>query len=138
MTGSYSHTVDAKGRVFVPAKFRDALTRQFRMTCGPEGCIRAYTAAEWQKVEDAFEHAAVGDNRAKRALYRNVSEIDMDAQGRILIPEKLRDKAGITDKVEIIGMGGWAELWDPARLEAYQGDMTDDELFESFKGLSLS
>ena len=127
LVGDYTHNVDAKGRVFVPAKFRLVPGQRFYMCRGVGGCIRAYSEEEFAKVVELLDSATVRDIKAKRRVLASTVDVDMDSQGRVLLPETLRQKVGITDKVRIIGMSTWMEFWQPELYDEVMGDDNADE-----------
>ena len=105
MTGIYQHTLDAKGRLFIPAKLREELGETFYVTISPEKCLSAYSQENWDDV-------------ARRvAAMTNVQQRKMDGQGRILLPQHLREFAGLTKSVTVVGSNNHAEFWDSARWD---------------------
>lgn len=144
MKGEYNHTLDAKGRVTVPSRFRDELGDVFVITRGFEGCIAAYPMARWNRIEENLMKLSL-TNAAGRKLTRlflgNAIECEVDKMGRILIPQPLRNAAGITRDVVLTGLGDHVEIWDiDAWNEQNSADslehMTEEEL-ASLEGLEL-
>ncbi len=130
--GLYTHAVDDKGRVSVPAKFRrmgDA-TDTFVATRGLGSCLFLYPHGEWEKVLErlARRKARVdGDQRRHYLqLMRHTAEVALDAHGRISLPAHLASIAGIDREVVFVGAGEVVELWDPDRYEAYLGEAGTD------------
>ncbi len=117
--GRYEHTIDAKGRTSLPARYRDALTamgeRRIVLTTALEPCLLAYTMPEWTAFEEKlaklpqFDHAV---QKLRRVCVSGAVECEIDDSGRILIPSTLRDHAGLTKDVVWAGIGKSAELWD--------------------------
>ena len=127
--GTALHNVDAKGRVFIPSKFRSEMGSSLIVCRSPDGCVRAYIPDEWKKVADAYSLTNVKMLRLRRRLFASAEQVDLDSQGRILLPEELRTSMGITDKVRIVGVDKWMEFWDPARYdEVMDADDGTDEL----------
>ena len=110
LKGEYSHNIDAKGRLIIPAKFRDDLGEHFVITKGMENCLYVYPEAEWNTT----------DKKARAFAYffqGSAADGDLDKQGRTLIPSVLRTFAHLDKEVVFIGMGKRAEIWDKARWD---------------------
>ena len=110
--GQYAHTVDTKGRTFVPAKYLDELGETFVVTRGTAKCLTVYPMSEWEKytakiAELPQAHAA----KIRRFVLSNASDVTLDAQGRIGIVAGLREYAGIEKNVMILGLGSYIEIW---------------------------
>ena len=122
--GEFNHSIDAKGRVIIPAKLRDELGASFVVTMGLDGCLYAYPMNEWEKFLEKLEH--LPGSRDARTLQRmfmaNAANVDMDKQGRALIPTGLREKAGLDKDIVFIGVLSKIEIWSKERL----GDTSDD------------
>ena len=116
MYGQYRHTLDAKGRLFVPSKLRDELGASFYIAKAPDGCLAVYPEQEWQRVLAHSNSLPFSQARAMRVFFANVYKCEPDKQGRFLIPAELRQYAGLQQEVTFIGQGGHAEIWDS---EAY-------------------
>ncbi len=120
--GEYAHTVDAKGRVIMPAKFREEVGSVFVVTRGLEGCLSVYTQEAWSRFAEAMKklQASKENVRAfKRFLFGSAAELEFDKQGRILIPSTLRDYAELVKDVIILGTGDKIEIWSKGAYEAY-------------------
>ena len=121
MVGKYKHTVDPKGRLFVPSKLRDELGASFYVTLGLDHCLSVYTEEGWQAIVDKYNALPISQARKMRFLFANAAKCEPDKQGRFLIPTPLRDYAGLKQEVTFIGQAGHAEIWDSEaydRLEA--------------------
>ncbi len=110
--GQYAHTVDTKGRTFVPAKYRDELGETFVVTRGTAKCLTVYPMSEWEKytakiAELPQAHAA----KIRRFVFSNATDVTLDAQGRIGLVAGLREYAGIEKNVVILGLGSYIEIW---------------------------
>ena len=126
-TGEYSHNVDTKGRIIMPAKFRkDELGEVFYVTKGIERCLFVYSREGWAKFEDILASLPSTTNRDARMMVRffsgNVAECEVDKLGRINIPLRLREHAGLVKDVKVVGVQGRVEIWDSAEYEAYCAD----------------
>lgn len=112
MYGKYSHTVDPKGRLFVPAKLREELGDAFYVTLGLDHCLSVYTEESWQAILDRYNALSLSQSRKIRALFANAAKCEPDKQGRFLLPVGLRQYASINQEVTFIGQGNHAEIWD--------------------------
>ena len=138
MIGQYQHNIDAKGRLFIPAKFREELGETFYVTIGLDGCLAVYSDAKWADLMEQFNALPNSKARKMRTLFANAAKCEPDAQGRILIPAKLREYAALEKDVIINGMGSCAELWSPDRwtpIEAFGLD--SDNLAEAMEELGF-
>ena len=126
--GTYNHSIDHKGRVNVPAKFRgkpDSPTTEYYVVArGFEGCLYLYTHEAWLKVEEKLQTLkTISDPKARyfvRTLFSNAADTKIDRQGRIAIPQHLLDYATITKDVVIRGVFDKIEIWDPQVLKEYE------------------
>ena len=120
--GQYEHSLDKKGRIIMPAKFRENLGDSFIMTFGLEKCLFVYPMEEWEKLSHNLQNLPMGkkDSRAfKRTLASRASINNFDQQGRVIISKYLRDYAEIEKKVVIIGVFERIEIWDFERWTVY-------------------
>ena len=136
LKGEYIHTIDAKGRVTIPAKFRDELGNRFVVTRGLEDCLSAYSFERWKRIEDKLSEISLTNKagmKLTRLIMGNAIECEVDKMGRILITQTLRDKAGLNKDVVLLGLGDRIELWDKAKWDEINSadafdNMTDEEL----------
>ena len=129
MTGEYMHTLDAKGRLAVPSRLRDELGGVFYVTLSMDRCLSAYSAESWQRFSDKVDAMPFVKQRKMRPLFAFAARCETDAQGRILLPQNLRDYAGLTKDVTIVGCNNHAELWDSARWnEIHNAEMTPENI----------
>ncbi|MBR1772999.1 MAG: division/cell wall cluster transcriptional repressor MraZ [Eubacterium sp.] len=131
MFGEFYHNVDAKGRLSVPAKFRDRLGSTVVVATGPDNCLRIYSVEDWDKFMEGLNEQVDTSSADGRNLFRffaaNASTCDLDSQGRVIISPKLRGYAGITKEVVVIGSGDKAEVWDKKRYEATFASVTEND-----------
>lgn len=117
--GEYDHTLDPKGRMIVPSKFREELGERFILTMGLDGCLFAYPTGEWEQFVDKLR--TLPGTKEGRQLQRHfmagAAEVEVDKQGRFLIPAKLREQAGLTKDVVFVGVVSKIELWSKERWE---------------------
>ena len=123
MKGTFKHNIDSKGRLIIPAKIRDSLGSSFVVTVGVDDCLSLYSIEEWENFTENLDRQS--NNKAnirmlKRYFRSNAADVEMDSQGRVVIPQDLRDSAGITKEVVIIGDGEKAEVWDRAKWDELQ------------------
>jgi MraZ protein len=117
MYGQYRHTLDAKCRVFIPAKFREELGERFYMAKSVDPCLTLYPEGEWQRILERFNSLSPADRRKMRYFFANVCQCEPDKQGRILLPEAFRAHAGVSQEVLFLGQAGYAEIWAADRYE---------------------
>lgn len=130
--GEYNHSIDAKGRLFVPAKFREELGDNFVVSAGLDGCL--YLSTQNYFEEFAQNLAALPFTREAREMQRhflmNASNGEIDKQGRILIPAKLKELANLTKDVVIVGVIKKIEIWDKETLEKGIRDKSMEDIAE--------
>lgn len=133
--GEYLHSMDQKGRLIIPAKFRDGLGVRFVATKGLDNCLFVYPLSEWQVIEARLKELPFtkADARAfVRFFFSGAAECELDGQGRILIPDTLRQYARIEKDVVVIGVSNRVEIWSRSEWESYQerADQSYEELAE--------
>lgn len=138
--GEYNHTIDAKGRLIVPAKFREQLGSEFVVTKGLDGCLFVYSNEEWKHIEDKFREIPLTTKDARkfsRFFFAGAAMCEVDKQGRILLPANLREYAGIDKEVVSVGVFSRVEIWSKERyLE--NNDFDDmDEIAEHMAELGI-
>ena len=112
MTGQYAHNIDAKGRLFIPARLREELGQTFHVTIGLDHCLSIYSDENWNVLVEKIHEMPYTKARGLRVLSANAVDCEPDAQGRILIPAKLREYAGLQKEVVVIGSFDRAEIWN--------------------------
>lgn len=127
MTGQYQHSIDTKGRLFIPAKLREELGDTFYVTMGVDGCLSVYSDESWSHFTEKFESLPYTKTRAMRPLFANAAKCEPDAQGRILIPAKLRDYANLKKDVVVIGVSNRAEIWNADAWTALEAEELNPE-----------
>jgi MraZ protein len=120
--GEYEHAIDAKGRMAVPAKFRTQMDRGAVISKGMGTCLSVYTMERWEQKSDELIADKSSDELRdfERRIYPSASELELDAQGRIIIPVKLRTYANLGSEVTIAGVRDHFEIWDRAAWQNYQ------------------
>ena len=138
MTGEYSHTIDAKGRLFIPAKLREELGSTFYVTIGMDACLSLYSLDSWNSFTEKFNELPYSRSRRMRPLFANAARCELDTQGRILIPQKLRQYANLKKDVVVIGVASRAEIWDAAAWrEIEEQQLTSENLAEVMEELGF-
>lgn len=113
LMGEYDYSIDEKGRLGFPPRFREELGTPFVVTRWLDDCLIAFSQQDWMLVAAALaEKGLVKSRDARRFLYAKAAELTPDKQGRILLPEKLRRHAGLQKDTIVIGLGRYAEIWD--------------------------
>jgi len=124
--GEYAHTIDRKGRLIVPAKFRQALKEQHAstlfLTRGLDGCLFVFPESEWRLAENRFKQIPLTKAEGRkfnRLFFSGAAELSIDGLGRLLVPKLLRDFAGIKQDVMIIGVSSRMEVWAKDRWQSF-------------------
>ena len=141
--GEYNHTIDAKGRLIVPAKFREALGDEFVVTKGLDGCLFVYSNSEWNAFEEKLRTLPLTNKNARqftRFFLAGAAACEVDKQGRILLPQVLRESAKLEKDVVLVGVASRIEIWSKEVWEesvnTYDTDM--DEVAENMENLGFS
>ncbi|MDD2969694.1 MAG: division/cell wall cluster transcriptional repressor MraZ [Lachnospiraceae bacterium] len=138
--GEYNHTIDTKGRLIVPSKFRETLGDEFVVTKGLDGCLFVYDNAEWAVFEEKLKGLPL-TNKDARAFVRfflaGAATVEVDKQGRILLPSVLREFAQITKDAVLVGVASRIEIWSREKWEAAANYEDMDEIAEHMADLGL-
>lgn len=140
--GEYVHAIDPKGRVSIPSKFREDLGERFFLTKGLDQCLFVFPEQEWRRFEDKLKALPLTNKNARafvRMFFSGASECTFDKQGRILIPQVLRDHCSLTDNAVVIGVGERIEIWSEASWEAYNqpDNLSYDDIAEQMAELGI-
>lgn len=139
--GEYNHTIDTKGRMIVPSKFREQLGNEFVVTKGLDGCLFVYPNEEWQNIEEKFRNIPLTTKDARkfsRFFFAGAATCEVDKQGRILIPPVLREFADIQKEVVSVGVLNRIEIWSKDRWIDTNSYDDMDEIAEHMAELGLS
>ncbi len=113
LLGEFQHNIDAKGRIIVPAKFREELGECFYVTRGLGGCLWVFAQSEWDAILKKFNEMPLVESRdIARYFFSGATDVTPDAQGRIIIPPKLRAHAHLEKDVTFIGLNNRVEIWN--------------------------
>lgn len=140
--GEYQHTIDDKGRLIMPAKFREDLGEKFVITKGLDGCLFIYPEQEWKVLEEKLRTLPFtrADARAfSRFFFSGATECELDKQGRVLLPGNLRSYSNLIKEVLIIGVSSRVEIWSKETWEEYnnQTQQSYEELAEKLVDFDL-
>ena len=129
LLGEYNYNLDAKGRVFVPAKLREDLGETFVVAKSMDKCISVYSYEMWERYVNKLN--AIPEMKARnirRFVYSTATEASCDSQGRVVLPQSLREHAGLERELVIIGAGDHAEIWDAEVWSAHMGKESLDDM----------
>ena len=138
--GEYNHTIDAKGRLIIPSKFRETLGDEFVVTKGLDGCLFVYDNAEWSAFEEKLKSLPLTNKDARqfvRFFLAGATLAEVDKQGRILVPANLREFAGLEKEVVLVGVASRVEIWSKARWEDTTSYDDVEEIAEHMAELGL-
>lgn len=138
--GQYEHSIDTKGRIIIPAKYREDLGESFVVTRGLDGCLFLYPQADWQEFVEKLQSLPSNQNTRKiqRQFLSKAMEVTLDKQGRILIPALLRKLAKLEKEVVFVGMMNRVEIWDKACLAQQEMQEEEEELEVTMDDLDIS
>ena len=140
LIGEYEHSLDAKGRLIMPAKLRHDMGERFIVTKGLDGCLFAFSQSEWLNFETKLKTLPLSDKNARnfvRFFLSGATECELDKQGRFLIPNNLRIAANLEKESVIIGVGTRLEIWNKATWEACDEDISADDIAENMSLLGI-
>ncbi len=140
-TGEYRHTVDDKGRIAVPVKFRAQLDPGSMVSGWLDDCLAIHTKAGWEALSEKVAALPITDPRSRsfqRFVFSTAIDAQMDKQGRILLPSYLRISVGLEGEAVLVGSRDHAEIWAPSRWDTYRQALDDpQELARAFEGLGI-
>lgn len=136
--GEYRHSLDAKKRLFIPAKFRELLGENFAISRINEKCLLLFSEEEWIKYTDALLNGVPADTkRIARKVFSKTTYVTPDAQGRVIIPAKLCELAELNKNAVVIGAGTHAEIWSEENWDVMENELNDEALSEAFGKLGF-
>ncbi|MBZ2173667.1 division/cell wall cluster transcriptional repressor MraZ [Schnuerera sp. xch1] len=140
--GEYQHTIDSKGRIIMPSKFRDNLGGNFIMTKGLDNCLFVYPREEWDVLEKKLRSLPLTNRDARafvRFFFSGATECVLDKQGRVLIPSTLREHAKLLKDAVIIGVASRIEIWSMEEWNSYNDDdsLSYDNIAEKMAELGI-
>ncbi len=140
--GEFTHNLDDKGRLAIPVKFRRDLTKGAVVTRGLDNCLFLYTKSEWEKLAEKLATLPISQANSRafaRLMLAGAMDVDVDKQGRIVLPEYLRQFAGLSKNVIVAGLYSRAEIWDESKWQAYkkQTETNSNEIAEKMAELGV-
>ncbi|MGX7198911.1 division/cell wall cluster transcriptional repressor MraZ [Enterococcus nangangensis] len=134
--GEFQHTMDSKGRLTMPAKFREGLGEKFIVTRGLDGCLFGYPQAQWNQLEEKLAEMPLAKKDARtfvRFFYSAATECEIDKQGRINIPQSLKAHANLDKNCVVIGVSNRIEIWDESKWQDFSevAEESFDEIAEN-------
>jgi len=141
LIGEYNHSLDIKNRMIIPAKFREELGDTFVATKGLDGCLYVYPMSEWRILEEKLKKLPLTSKDARafvRFFYSGANEINIDKQGRALIPQNLLEYGQINKEIVVIGVMTRIEIWSKEKWNDYNdSDIDFDEIAEKMSELGI-
>ena len=140
LIGEYEHTLDAKGRISMPAKLRKDMGETFIVTKGLDGCLFAFSQEEWTNFETKLKELPLSDKNARnfvRFFLAGATECELDKQGRFLIPANLRVSGNLDGEAVIIGVGTRLEIWNKETWKEKDEDISADEIADNMTMLGI-
>ena len=138
--GEFEHNIDDKGRVTIPAKFRDELGADFFVTKGLDNCLFVFSREEWESFEEKLRQLPMSSGRASHRFFLSgAAECTLDKQGRVLVPPNLRNHAGLAKDVVVVGVSNRVEIWDKAKWIEYttSEELSADEVASQLEMLNV-
>ena len=111
LTGLFEHNIDSKNRLFIPAKLREELGESFHLAMGTDQCLAIYPKETWDRFREKFDALPMSESQSLRPLFAYATRCEPDSQGRIVVPQPLRQYAGLGKEVVIVGVSNRAEIW---------------------------
>jgi transcriptional regulator MraZ len=139
-TGEYRHAVDDKGRIAVPARFRAQLEGGFVVARWLDACLAVFPMPAWEVITAKVASLPMTDPNARllqRRLYAQAHVTELDKQGRVLVPQNLRDLAGLAGEAVVVGGQDHAEIWAPERWDEYSQALEDSSFAAAIAGLGI-
>jgi len=139
-SGEYQHTIDAKGRIIMPVKFRDALGEKFVVTKGLDRNLLVYSMEEWQKFYEKLSTLPLANKNSRgfaRLFLAGAIECETDKQGRILLTQPLKEYASLIKDVTVIGNGDKLEIWSTENWNEYLDGIDTDQIADNLCELGI-
>jgi len=139
--GEYNHSLDTKNRIIIPAKFREELGKNFVLTKGLDGCLYVYPKNQWEVLQKKLETLPLTNKNARafvRFFFSGAHELELDKQGRTLIPQNLLEYGQIQKEIVSIGVSNRIEIWSREKWEEYNNSNIDyDSIAEQMSELGI-
>ena len=141
LIGEYNHALDSKNRIIVPSKLREDLGNKFVITKGLDGCLYTYPLTEWEILQEKLKTLPLTNKDARafvRFFFAGASEVEMDKQGRVLLPQNLKEYADIEKDIVSIGVLTRVEIWSKEKWKEYNDSNVDyDSIAEKMSDLGI-
>lgn len=138
LMGTFAHNMDIKGRMNFPTKLRDILGDTFIITKGLDGCLFVYSTEGFEELATKIKSVPLSKGRElQRFFMAGACEVETDKQGRILIPQSLREYASLEKDVVVIGASTRAEIWDKSKWDQFNEDFSSNKLEEAMEGIDF-
>ncbi len=138
LMGTFAHNMDIKGRMNFPTKLRELLGDEFIITKGLDGCLFVYSKEGFEELAEKIRKVPLSKGRElQRFFMAGACEVEADKQGRILIPQQLRDYANLDKDVVVIGASTRAEIWDKEKWDKFNDDFSSNKLEEAMEGIDF-
>ncbi len=122
--GTFEHSIDERGRVAIPARYRHAFVDGGVLRMGPDGCVEMYTQETFEEevrrrlgAEDTTSNRSAEGRRARRGFLPGAYTVELDRQGRVLVPQPFRQEAALDGRAVVVGCGDYLEIWPPERWD---------------------
>jgi MraZ protein len=139
-TGEFRHAIDGKGRIAVPARFRAELATGAHVSRWMDNCLAIFPNQAWKKLAERVgeqRYADAGARAFSRFLFSGAFDVELDAQGRVVLPASLREFGGLKSEAVVVGSLDHIELWEPGRWAAVSEDMSSDVFAERISNLGI-
>lgn len=123
LLGQHRYQLDAKGRIALPARFHEPFAEGVYLTLGLDGCLWAFPRGEWERESEEVHRSPLTDRDARayaRMFFANAERTDLDAQGRLVIPQRLRAQVGLEREVAVVGVSDRLEIWPTRAWDLYE------------------
>lgn len=138
LNGTFYQTIDVKGRTTFPTKLREIIGEGFVITKGLSGCIFAYSHEDFEKLAKKLSEMPMSKALAVQRFFMASSvNVEADKQGRILIPQALREYAGLEKEVVVAGVSDRAEIWDKAKWDEFNSQISEESIMDALEGLDF-
>ncbi len=140
LIGEYEHSLDAKGRLIMPAKLREDIGEKFIITKGLDGCLFAFSLEEWKNFEQKLRTLPISNKDARafsRFFFAGAIDCEIDKQGRFLITSNLREFAKLEKEIVIVGMDSRIEIWSKEKWQNTEDDISADEIAAKMEMLGI-
>jgi MraZ protein len=131
-TGEFRHAIDGKGRLAVPARFRADLADGAHVSRWIDGCLAIFPKEAWERLAERVNSLPYSDAGARafsRFLFSGAYDVELDGQGRVVLPQMLREFAGLQSEAAVVGARDRIELWEPVRWSTYSAEMNSADSF---------